>query len=309
MSEPTDTAATALRLCGIQRPVFQAGMAGLAGPSLVAAVSNAGGLGHLGGLRVAPRLLRQWITQTRRLTGRPFGVNLVPQYGGPAVFEAQLEVVLRERPRVLSLFYGDFAETIARAREAGIVTMVQVGSVGEARRARDQGADILIAQGQDAGGHIRGRIGLMALLPAVVDVAGNLPVLAAGAIADARGAAAARCLGAAGVWCGTAFLVSEESAAHKAYKRVLVARGTDDTKFRTGYSYGWPLGTPHRVIPAPRKGVLRFMGGGLRAQDNARLAEKISLYGGQGLGQITAIEPAARIVERLARGFESVRNP
>ena len=303
MSKRNSTKATALQLCGIEWPVFQAGMAGLAGPELVAAVSNAGGLGHLGGLRVAPRVLGQWIAQTRALTDRPFGVNLVPKYGGPAVFEAQLDVVLRERPKVLSLFYGDFADVIGRVRDAGIVIMVQVGSVAEAARARDQGADILIAQGQDAGGHVRGRIGLMALLPAVVDVAGDVPVLAAGAIADARGVAAARCLGAAGVWCGTVFLASEESAAHDAYKRALVAHGTDDTEFRTGYSYGWPLGTPHRVIPAPRKGLLRLMGGGLRAEDDARLAEKISLYAGQGLGQISRIEPAARIVEKLAAGF------
>lgn len=293
----------ATRRCGIDWPVFQAGMAGLAGPELVAAVSNAGGLGHLGGLRVPPSMLRRWIRETKAATDRPFGVNLVPQYGGPEVFDALLDVVIEERPAVLSLFYGEFGAVLPKARAAGLITMVQVGSVSEARRAVSEGADILIAQGMDGGGHLRGRVGLMALLPAVVDVAQGLPVLAAGAISDPRAAAAARCLGADGIWCGTAFLAAEESAANDAYKQILLEAGTDDTAFRTGYSYGWRFGTPHRVIPARRGGLLGLMGGGLRRQDDPKLARKISLYAGQGVGQITRVEPARKIVQRLGRGF------
>lgn len=306
MTERDERETRILQLCGTALPVFQAGMAGLAGPELVAAVSEAGGLGHLGGLRVGPSLLRRWIAETRALTDKPFGVNLVPQYGGPAVFNALLDVVIEARPRVLSLFYGDFAEALPPAKAAGLVTMVQVGSVAEARRALDQGADILVAQGIDGGGHIRGRVGLMALLPAVVDIAGKTPVLAAGAISDGRAATAARCLGAAGVWSGTAFLAAEECSAHDAYKQAILRAGTDDTEFRTGYSYGWRYGTPHRVIPAPRRGLLRLMGGGLRRQDKASMAERISLYAGQGVGQITQIRPAAEIVDGLAAGFLSL---
>lgn len=291
-------------LCGIDLPVFQAPMAGLAGPTLAAAVSESGGLGHLGALRVPPKTLRAWIAETRALTARPFGVNLVPQYGGPAVFEACLRVVLEEKPRVLSLFYGDFPDTIARARAAGIVTMVQVGSVAEARRAAACGADAIVAQGIEAGGHIRGRVGLSALLPAVVDAVGPVPVVAAGAIHDRRGVCAARCLGAEGVWSGTAFLACAEADAQDAYKARLIAAGTDDPEFRTGYSYGWRYGTPHRAIPGDGGwNLLRFMGGGLRRADDPKLARKLSLYAGQGVGHVRGIGRAADIVSELAEGF------
>ncbi len=290
--------------CGIRLPVFQAAMAGLAGPALVSAVSESGGLGHLGALRIPPKTLRNWIAETRDLTDKPFGVNLVPQYGGPEVFEASLKVVLETRPEVLSLFYGDFRDVIPRAREAGITTMVQVGSVAEAEKAIADGADLLVAQGVEAGGHIRGRISLMALLPAIADIAGDVPVIAAGSIHDERGVRAARCLGAEGVWCGTAFLAADECNASSAYKRKLIEAGTDGTEFRTGYSYGWRYGTPHRVIPAKgRWNLLRWMSGGLRKEDAPEMAEKLSLYAGQGVGLVKSTTSAGNVVETLAKGF------
>ena len=180
----------ALALCGIDVPVYQAGLGGVAGPALAAAVSMAGGLGHLGCIRRSAADVRLWIRETRKLTQRPFGVNLVPPGGGADGFDAQLSVVLEERPQVLSLFWGDFAKVIPRAKAAGIITMVQVGSVAEARKAAGDGADIVIAQGVESGGHVRGNIGLMALLPAVIDAVAPLPVLAAGGIADAAALAA-----------------------------------------------------------------------------------------------------------------------
>ena len=297
-------ATTASRLCSIAHPVFQAGMAGIACPELAAAVSEAGGLGHLGALRLAPEALGRQVAETRALTDRPFGNNLVPKHGGPAMFERLLSVAIDARPRAISLFYGDFANVIPRIHAAGIVAMVQVGSPAEAARARAAGADILIAQGVEAGGHLRGRIGLMALLPAVVDAARGCPVLAAGAIADARAVRAAVALGAAGVWCGTIFAAARESNAHLAYKQQLIAATTEAPRFRRGYSYGWPWGTPHRAIPG-RGGLnpWRFMGGGLRRSDNGALADRISLYAGQGVGQVREILPAAEIVARLAAGF------
>jgi NAD(P)H-dependent flavin oxidoreductase YrpB (nitropropane dioxygenase family) len=295
---------TAAALCDISVPVFQAGMAGLAGPDLVAAVSEAGGLGHLGGLRQPPSLLRQWIRAVKERTDRHFGVNLVPAYGGPEVFEAQLQVVFSERPRVLSLFYGDFTEVLPRAKAAGIVTMVQVGSLSEARRVAAAGADIIIAQGVEAGGHIRGRTVLSSLLPAIAEAFPHIPILAAGGIVDARSVRAARCLGADGAWVGTLFLATEESLAHDLYKRRLLRAGPDDTEFRTGYSFGWKYGTPHRVLPG-RSGFnpLRLVSGGARRQDDPAMAEKLSLYAGSGVGRIRDIRPAAERVAALAAGF------
>lgn len=298
----SDTPSSAAAMCGVALPVFQAGMAGLAGPALVAAVSAAGGLGHLGGLRQPPAALRAAIRDVKQRTDRPFGVNLVPAYGGPEVFDAQLDVVLDEKPKVLSLFYGDFPAAIARARDAGLVVMVQVGSLGEARKVVAEGADIVIAQGIEAGGHVRGMVGLLPLLPAVVEAARGRPVLAAGGIVDAADVRAALALGADGVWVGTAFVASDESQAHDIYKRRLVAATTDDTAYHTGYSFGWGFGTPHRVLPGT--GLLGHVGGGARVADKPVMAEKLSLYAGQGVGKITEILPAAETVTRLAAGFD-----
>ena len=294
----------ATELCGIDVPVFQAGMAGLAGPELVAAVSNAGGLGHLGGLRQPPSMLRSWIQKVKALTDKPFGVNLVPAYGGPEVFEAQLQVVFEEKPKVLSLFYGDFDDIIPRAKEVGICTMVQVGSVAEAQKVVKAGVDIIVAQGIEAGGHVRGRVGLMSLLPAVLDVAEGRPVIAAGGIVDEVTVRAAMLMGAAGIWAGTVFVASTESLAHDIYKQRLLAAGTDDPKFLTGYSFGWGVGTPHRAIYSAHKyNPLRLCGGGARTTDKAKIAEKLTLYAGQGVGRITKILPAADIVGSLAKGL------
>jgi enoyl-[acyl-carrier protein] reductase II len=257
-------------LCGVEKPVFQAGMAGIAGPGLVAAVSNAGGLGHLGGLRQPPARLEESIRTVKNLTDKPFGVNLVPAYGGPDMFEAQLQVVFAEKPKILSLFYGDFTDTIPRARDAGLTVMVQVGSVAEARKAIGEGADIVIAQGIEA---------------------------------DVR---ACLILGAQGVWVGTAFVATHESLAHDIYKRRLVEASTDDPKYRTGYSYGWKYGTPHRAIPPAGRpfNPLRLVGGGVRRVDKPSRAEGLSLYAGQGVGKITETLPAAEVVARLTKGFD-----
>ncbi|WP_302356541.1 MULTISPECIES: nitronate monooxygenase family protein [Alcaligenes] len=294
-------------MCGVQYPIFLAGMAAISGPQLVAAVANAGGMGVLGGLRLAPLMLRKWLRETRALTDQPFGVNVVPQFGGPEVFEAQFQVILQERPRILSLFYAEdySADMIPRAKDAGMIVMVQTGTVALARKAIAHGADIIVAQGSEGGGHLnRGTIGLMSLLPAILDCAQGRPVLAAGGITTRQDVRAAMSLGASGVLVGTAFLASEESNAHPLYKQKILEASTDDTEYRTGYSFGWTYGTPHRVIPNRDKwNVLRLVGGGVRAIDKDRMARKLSLYAGQGVGKIHSIVPAAERVEELVLGL------
>nr|WP_321331555.1 nitronate monooxygenase [Alcaligenes faecalis] len=294
-------------MCGVQYPIFLAGMAAISGPQLVAAVANAGGLGVLGGLRLAPLMLRKWLRETRALTDQPFGVNVVPQFGGPEVFEAQFQVILQERPRILSLFYAEdySADMIPRAKDAGMIVMVQTGTAALARKAIAHGADIIVAQGSEGGGHLnRGTIGLMSLLPAILDCAQGRPVLAAGGITTRQDVRAAMILGASGVLVGMAFLASEESNAHPLYKQKILEASTDDTEYRTGYSFGWTYGTPHRVIPNRDKwNVLRLVGGGARAIDKDRMAKKLSLYAGQGVGKIHSIVPAAERVAELALGL------
>lgn len=294
-------------MCGVQYPIFLAGMAAISGPQLTAAVANAGGFGVLGGLRLAPLMLRKWLRETRALTDQPFGVNVVPQFGGPEVFEAQFQVILQERPRILSLFYSEdySADMIPRAKDAGMIVMVQTGTAALARKAIAHGADIIVAQGSEGGGHLnRGTIGLMSLLPAILDCAQGRPVLAAGGITTRQDVRAAMSLGASGVLVGTAFLASEESNAHPLYKQKILEASTDDTEYRTGYSFGWTYGTPHRVIPNRDKwNVLRLVGGGARAIDKDRMARKLSLYAGQGVGKIHSIVPAAERVAELALGL------
>ncbi|MDR6412797.1 UNVERIFIED_ORG: enoyl-[acyl-carrier protein] reductase II [Burkholderia sp. 1595] len=295
------------RLCGVQYPIFLAGMAAISGPRLVAAVAEAGGMGTLGGLRLPPLMLRKWIQETRSLTDRPFGVNLVPSFGGPEVFEAQFQVVLQERPRMLSLFYAEeySADMICRAKEAGMLVMVQVGTIALARMALERGADIIVAQGSESGGHLnRGTIGLLSLLPALCDIAKGQPVVAAGGITTRDDVRAVMELGASGVLVGTAFVASDESNAHALYKQKIVNATVDDTEYRTGYSFGWKYGTPHRVIPnRDRWNLLRFIGGGARVIDKPRMAQKLSLYAGQGVGKISGVVPAAERVAELVAGL------
>lgn len=303
----------ATQLCGVRYPIFLAGMAAISGPKLVAAVANAGGMGIVGGLRLPPLTLRKWIRETRSLTDKPFGVNLVPQFGGPEVFEAQFQVILQEKPRMLSLFYAEdySADMIPRAKDAGLVVMVQTGTAELARTAIAQGADIIVAQGSEGGGHLnRGTIGLMALLPSIIDCSKGRPVLAAGAITNRHDVKAAMCLGASGVLVGTAFVASEESNAHPIYKQKIVEATTDDVEYRTGYSFGWTYGTPHRVIPNRDKwNLLRFVGGGARAIDKPKMARKLSLYAGQGVGKIHSVVSAAERMAELIQGLPVRSSP
>jgi NAD(P)H-dependent flavin oxidoreductase YrpB (nitropropane dioxygenase family) len=293
-------------LCGVQYPIFLAGMAAISGPSLVAAVANAGGMGILGGLRLPPLDVRRWIRETRELTDKPFGINLVPSFGGPEVFEAQFQVVLQEKLKLLSLFYAEnYPDMIPRAKDAGMIVMVQVGSVELARKAIEQGADIVAAQGSESGGHMNcGTIGLLSLLPAIIRVAEGRPVLAAGGITDRQDVRTVMHIGAAGVLIGTAFIACEESNAHPLYKQKIIDATVDDTEYRTGYSFGWKYGTPHRVIPNRDKwNLLGLIGGGARVIDEPKMAQKLSLYAGQGVGKIHAVIPAAERIAELACGL------
>jgi len=206
------------KMLGIRHPVVQAGMGGVSRAELAAAVSNAGGLGILGMIRMSPDIIREQIRKTRALTDLPFGVNLVPPVASASGFEAQLAVCIEERVPVLSLFWCDPAPFVERCHAAGMIVLHQVPSTDEARSAAAAGVDVVVAQGVEAGGHGRGQLGILTLLPSVVEAVSPLPVLAAGGIIDGRGLAAALALGAQGVWVGTRFLASAESEAPRTIK-------------------------------------------------------------------------------------------
>jgi len=288
-------------LFGIELPIVQAPVS--YAPALVAAVSNAGGLGMIQLSWLDSDGAREVIRETRRLTDRPFGVNLVLEWPQ----DERLELSLEEGVRIVSLFWGDPSPYIARAHEAGGTALCTVGSAAEAREVVAAGADAVVAQGWEAGGHVRGEVATLPLVPTVVDAVAPVPVVAAGGIADGRGLAAALALGAAGAWVGTRFVASHESLAHDIYKQRLVAAGTDDTYHGHFYSYGWKLGTPYRVIRSKEAwNPLHLIAGGARKGDEEKYARGFSVYGGQGVDKIKEILGAGQIVQRLMR-FDHLR--
>lgn len=309
---------------GIELPIIQAPMGGAAGPALAAAVSNAGGLGMLAPWRADPAGLRQQIRQTRALTSRPFGVNLVLAFPQ----EERLDICLEEGVTIVSSFWGDPAAFTARAHAGGATTVFHtVAGAEEARRAVDCGVDVVVAQGWEAGGHVRGSVATLPLVPAVVDAVGPAtPVVAAGGIADGRGLAAVLCLGAAGAWIGTRFLASEEAAVHPRYReRVLEARETGTV--HTGiFDIGWP-DAPHRVLrnstvtaweeagrPPPgsrpgegdvvavsaSRGPIERYRSYTPAPDASGDIDALSLWAGQGVGLVNWAQPAGDIVRQIA---------
>jgi NAD(P)H-dependent flavin oxidoreductase YrpB (nitropropane dioxygenase family) len=246
------------RLCealGIEQPILSVGMGPGAGAELAAAVSNAGGLGVIGGgSSQAPEFTREQIERTRGLTDRPFGVNIIiDDLGMPewaAVLRERFDAIVEHGIPLLVLFAGDPAPYVDPAHAAGTKVMIQVGSPEEARRAVDAGVDFAIAQGYEAGGHVIARTSLFVNLPAIVDAVAPVPVLASGGIADGRGLAAALMLGAQGVSLGTRFLASDEAFARDDYKRRLIDAAAEDTFYsETLFEGRWP-NVPHRTIKA-----------------------------------------------------------
>jgi len=231
----------------IDAPIVVAPMGpDLTGADLVAAVSNAGGFGILQAQLCPPELLREQIRNVRKLTTKPFGVNFLLHFP----HRAGVQVCIEERIAALSFFWGDPAEFIPAAHEANIAVVVQVGSVDAAISVAKAGADVIVAQGVEAGGHVAGHVSTMVLLPRVVDAVAPTLVLAAGGIADARGLAAALCMGADGVVMGTRFLATPEANAHPIYKARLVSASEEDTVHTILYGYGWPH-APHRTLRTP----------------------------------------------------------
>jgi nitronate monooxygenase len=241
------------RLCellDIGYPILNAPMGGGDAPAeLAAAVSEAGGLGLIGGTTMegAPWLIHQ-ICRARELTDRPFGVGFISHLPGAADLMA---VALDEGVRIIAHSFADPTPFMEAAHDAGALVLCQVRSVDEARRAALAGADVVAAQGTEAGGHT-GRVSTLPLVPAVVDAITPVPVVAAGGIADGRGVAAALMLGADGVWLGTRFVATSESGVSDAYRARVIASSADDTiltdVFDTAVGMPWPAGVSGRAI-------------------------------------------------------------
>jgi len=233
------------RLCellGIEVPIVQAGMSIYTSPMLAAAVSNAGALGSLGIWQRSPEQVRSDLAALREATDRPIALNHVV----PDLNEEAFELTLREAPTVMAFALDDAGPLIQRVHDAGCLAMQQVHTVEQAERAAEHGADLIVAQGGEAGGY-GGAVSTLALVPQVVDAVDPVPVLAAGGIADGRGIVAALVLGAVGVNLGTRFLAASESPVGDGYREAI----------RRSASQDWVQVDYHNVV-RPNPGTLGY---------------------------------------------------
>jgi enoyl-[acyl-carrier protein] reductase II len=305
-------------LVAVDVPVIQAGMSIFTSPSLAAAVSNAGGLGSLGAWQRPVEELRRGIDELRDATDRPFAVNHIVPDLDPAGFAVTLDLA----PAVVSFALDDAGDLMKRVHDAGSLVMQQVTTVKQAQVAADHGADIIVAQGGEAGGY-GGRVATLALVPQVVDAVRPLPVVAAGGIADGRGLAAALVLGAAGVNLGTRFLASEESPASDLWKQAILASASEDwvqldffnsispnpgtlgygtrmRALRTEFTDRWEQRREEvRADPSLAQTELT------NAEAEGGL-EELLVVGGQSAGLIAQVLPAADIVRIVASEAEMI---
>ena len=300
-------------LFGIEYPIFLAGMGGVSTATVVAAVSNAGGLGIIGGATMDAAMLRYQIHQTRDLTDKPFAVDLLAPI--PDMIRPQIEVVFEEDIRIFVAGLAVPAEFIDEMHERGMLVVVMCGKVRHAQKSEAAGADVVAAQGTEAGGHT-GEIGGMALVPQVVEAV-DIPVLAAGGLTGGRGLIASLALGAQGAIFGTRFIATPEAQAADGYREALVAAG-DDSTVRTRSYTGKPARSirnartdeweakaneiqdfPMQAGVSAREGVMDYMGRGDRFDPN-----RTFLPAGQGAGLIHEVKPAAEVFADIVREAE-----
>lgn len=296
-------------ILGIEKPIFQGGMAWIADARLAAAVSEAGGLGLISSIQAGTEAVRAEIRKARELTGKPFGVNIM--LAAPNAAEIA-DLVVEEGVGIVTTGAGSPAPYMERWLAAGIRVIPVVASVAYALKMKELGATALIAEGAESGGHV-GELHTMALVPQVVDAV-DLPVLAAGGIFDGRGAAAAFMLGACGVQVGTRFLVAEECRVHDVYKERLI-KASDIGTMVTGKSLGdavRSLKTPFAKQFAKMEADPSVSADEIRAFGTGSLRKAVfdgdlssgSFLAGEVAGLIKKRESAAAIVNDIMDGAE-----
>jgi enoyl-[acyl-carrier protein] reductase II len=298
-------------LLGIDVPILQAGMSTSTTPELVAAVSNAGGLGIIGGLGRTPDELRREIRRVREQTSRPFGVNHVVCQ----IDQAAVDLTLAQRVPVLSLSWGRAPDLTFQAHEAGVKVVHMVATPEEAGQVAADGADVIVAQGTEGGGHV-GTMSTLPLVPQVIDVVGGVPVVAAGGIADGRGLAAVLMLGAQGALMGTRFLATPEARGRGQSKDVILNALGSQTVASKFYDDVLSRVWPGAIVRSIQHPLLDEWG--LRPQDWALAADQLRpsleaaitagefVLAGESSGLIHDIVPAAELVGRIAREAQAL---
>ncbi len=304
-------------LVGCRVPIQQAGMGGVATPELAAAVADAGALGMVTMVMVAADDVAVVLDALIEQTTGTVGMNFLMPFLDVAAVE-----VAASRVRVVEFFYADpDAALVRRVHDGGALAAWQVGSLTEARAAADAGCDFIVAQGTEAGGHVRGQVSLLPLLDAVLDAV-DIPVVAAGGVGTARGMAAVLAAGASGVRVGTRFVATHESNAHPVYVDALLRASAGDTVLTTAFSVMWP-DAPHRVLRscveaagAVKDDIVGEMSMGVMrmpvpkfsvpspSRDTTGTIEAMALYAGESVGAVTAVVFAAEVVRELAEGAE-----
>ncbi len=234
-------------LLGCSYPILQAGMGGVARSELAAAVSEAGGYGCLGMVRESPALIASEIAAVRGKTDKPFAVNLIPAATDPALFDEELAACTEAGVETVVFFWDVVPTAVEIAKAAGMRVIYQLGSIDQALDAEAAGADAIIAQGVEAGGHVHSNVTSMVLLPQMVAKL-SIPVIASGGFASGASLVAALALGAKGIHCGTAFLASIESFAHSVHKQNVLEANAHQTVHTDAFAINWPKGSPVRVL-------------------------------------------------------------
>ncbi|WP_018330615.1 NAD(P)H-dependent flavin oxidoreductase [Actinomycetospora chiangmaiensis] len=303
-------------LLGLEHPIALAPMGGSAGGALAAAVSNGGGLGLLGvGSGKDPAWVDRELDLVATGTDRPWGAGF-QCWAAPV---RVVEQVLERGPSAIMLAFGDPAPYLDAVRGSDARLIVMVTDLAEAHRAVEVGADVIVAQGTDAGGH-GGSRGTIGFVPVVADLAGDVPVLAAGGIGDGRGVAAAFALGAEGALLGTRFLATPEALTSPAYEKAVLEGGSEDTDrssvFDIAHESGWPARWTGRALRTPFSDRWRHDEETLRTDPELRREFRAAeergepdatvVWAGESLDLVTDLVPAADLVGAIARETEEV---
>lgn len=298
-------------ILGIKYPIFQGGMAWISDSKLAAAVSNAGGLGIIAGANAPASYIRNEIKETKKLTDKPFGLNIMLLSDNA---DELADIAIEEGVKVITTGAGNPGKFMERWKQAGIIVIPVVASVALAKRMERCGADAVIAEGCEAGGHI-GKLTTMVLLPQVVDAV-NIPVIGAGGIADGRGIAAAFALGASGIQVGTRFLVSEECQIHDNYKNAVIKSKDIDTVV-TGRCTGHPVQVlknklAKEYLKLEKNNVsfdkLEELGrGALKKAVVDGDIENGSLMAGQISGMLKKVQTSKEIIEEMFNEYEEIK--